>query len=58
MLHSKTMKNARKEAMEYGIDVTLTDANLELTPEQRIEQHQIALQMFEELKRAKKLKKL
>jgi hypothetical protein len=34
---------AWREAVEAGIDMTLVEHNLELTPEQRLAQHQCAL---------------
>lgn len=40
-----------REAEEYGIDLNLLFDNLSLSPEERIDQHQRALDIINELKR-------
>jgi hypothetical protein len=45
---------AIREAVEYGIDVSLLRANLALTPAQRLRRHQIALNTVEMLREAKR----
>ena len=40
---------AKIEAREYGIDLSLLDYNLTLTHDQRIEQHEAALELVREL---------
>jgi hypothetical protein len=43
---------AWRAAAEYGFDMSLVEDALRLTPEQRLEQHQRALDMILELKTA------
>ena len=43
---------AWRAAAEYGFDMSLVEDALRLTPEQRLEQHQRALDMILELKEA------
>ena len=43
---------AWRAAAEYGFDMSLVEDALRLTPEQRLEQHQRALDMMLELKEA------
>ncbi len=43
---------AWRAAMEYGFDMSLIEDALRMTPEQRLEQHQRALDMILELKEA------
>ena len=50
----KEKKKAIQDAIDYGIDLSLTDENLALTPEQRAIQHQGALDLLNELLRARK----
>ncbi len=45
------LTRAEQEAVDYGIDLNLLLLNLELTVQQRIEQHQRALDMVNELKK-------
>lgn len=40
------------EAIDYGIDLNLLELNLELSPQQRIEQHESALALVQELRKA------
>jgi hypothetical protein len=40
---------AWREACEYGFDMSLVEENLRLTPEERLDRHQIALDMILEL---------
>ena len=41
---------AWRAAVEYGFDMSLVEEALRMTPEQRLEQHQLALDMILELK--------
>ena len=43
---------AWRAAMEYGFDMSLVEDALRLTPEQRLEQHQHALDLILEVKEA------
>ena len=43
---------AWRAAMEYGFDMSLVEDALSMTPEQRLEQHQHALDMVLEVKEA------
>jgi len=43
---------AWRAAAEYGFDMSLVEDALRMTPEQRLEQHQRALDMILELKEA------
>lgn len=43
---------AWRAAMEYGFDMSLVEDALRLTPEQRLEQHQRALDLVLEVKEA------
>ncbi len=45
--------DAIREAVEYGIDLSLLRANLALTPAERLRRHQIALNTIETLQKAK-----
>ncbi len=47
------MPDAIREAVEYGIDISLLRANLALTPAERLRRHQIALNTVEMLRKAK-----
>lgn len=38
------------DATTYGIDLCLLEANLELTPQQRIERHEAAYELANELR--------
>jgi hypothetical protein len=42
-------------AMDYGVDVSMLADNLERSVTERIRRHQIALNMVEKLRKAKKL---
>ena len=44
-----------REAMEYGIDISMLRANLALSPTERLRRHQIALNTVEMLRKAKRL---
>jgi hypothetical protein len=46
--------DAIREAVEYGIDVSLLRANLALAPAERLRRHQIALNTVEMLREAKR----
>lgn len=50
------VKNPIQDAIKYGIDVTLLYEREELSPTERIENHQQILEFVEELKRAGKNK--
>lgn len=50
----KKEKSALERAQHYGIDTTLTSYNLSLTPEKRLIQHQNALDLLNQLIRAKR----
>lgn len=41
--------NALESARQAGIDLSLIEENLRLTPEQRVQQHQLALDMAQQL---------
>jgi hypothetical protein len=43
---------AWRAAVEYGFDMSLVEEALRLTPEQRLEQHQYALDMVLDVKEA------
>jgi hypothetical protein len=43
---------AWRAAVEYGFDMSLVEDAMQLTPEQRLEQHQRALDMILEVKEA------
>jgi len=43
---------ARQAALDYGIDLTITDYLLTLTPEQRLERHDEALELVMTLRQA------
>ena len=42
-------------AAEYGIDIPMLTANLARTPAERIRRHQIALETFKALRKAKRV---
>jgi hypothetical protein len=44
---------AWREAAEYGFDMSLIEDALEMTPEERLEQHQHALNMILEIEAAR-----
>jgi hypothetical protein len=45
--------DAVREAIEYGVDISLLRANLALTPAERLRRHQIALNTAETLREAR-----
>ncbi|MEN6425267.1 MAG: hypothetical protein ABFE13_07885 [Phycisphaerales bacterium] len=47
--------DAIREAVEYGIDISMLRANVALTPAERLRRHQIALNTAEMLRKAKRL---
>jgi hypothetical protein len=55
MHHSRDDEELRK-AIEFGIDITLLEENLRLTPMERLEGLVRMVEFSEELKRAKALK--
>jgi hypothetical protein len=48
------LADAIREAVEYGIDISLLRANLALTPGERLRRHQIALNTVEMLREAER----
>ncbi len=52
------LSTAEKEASEYGIDLEMLFYNLSLPTEQRIQQHQQALNSLTLLQNAKKLSRI
>lgn len=48
---SPPLTQAEKEAVDYGIDLNLLFLNLELTLEEKVKQHQRALDIINELKK-------
>ncbi len=42
-----------QDAQKYGIDVSLLEANLRLSPEERVERHQAAFELMKELEKAR-----
>lgn len=46
--------DAVREAMEYGIDISMLRANLALSPTERLRRHQIALDTVEMLQKARR----
>ncbi|MGK5086006.1 hypothetical protein WDW86_00465 [Bdellovibrionota bacterium FG-2] len=47
--------DAITDAIAYGIDVSLLDVNLDLSPQERIERHESALELVNELRKAGEL---
>jgi hypothetical protein len=45
--------DAVREAIEYGIDISMLRANLALTPTERLRRHQIALDRVRRLEKAR-----
>jgi len=45
--------DAVREAVEYGIDISLLRANLALSPAERMRRHQIALDRMRRLQKAR-----
>lgn len=43
---------ARRAALEYGIDLSITDYLLTLTPDERLERHDQALELVRALRQA------
>lgn len=52
---SKRRKDPIKAAADYGIDIPMLMANLKRSPAERIRRHQIALDMFNALRRSKRV---
>jgi hypothetical protein len=50
---SKRRKDPIKAAADYGIDIQMLADNLARTPAERIRRHQIALDLFNALRKAK-----
>lgn len=46
--------DAVSNALSYGIDVSLLESNLELSPQARLERHESALELVFELRKAGK----
>ena len=53
---SKPQKDPIRAAADYGIDISMLIANLARTPAERIRRHQIALETFRILRKAKLVK--
>ena len=53
-LKEEAPEDALARAIAYGIDISLLEANLRLTPRQRMEQHDDAVRFVMELQAAKK----
>jgi hypothetical protein len=51
----KPQKDPIRAAADYGIDIPMLIANLARTPAERIRRHQIALETFRALRRAKRV---
>jgi hypothetical protein len=49
-------KDPIRAAADYGIDIPMLMANLNRTPAERIRRHQIALETFRTLRKAKRVK--
>ncbi len=52
LMHSKKQSSAEDSAKSWGIDVSLLEANLQRTPEERLEVLQQALDTIFELRKA------
>ena len=52
---SKRQKDPIRAAADYGIDIPMLTANLNRTPAERIRRHQIALEAFKALRKAKRV---
>jgi hypothetical protein len=52
---SKRRKDPIRAAADYGIDIPMLIANLARTPAERIRRHQIALETFRALRKAKRV---
>lgn len=48
-------KDPIRAAAEYGIDIPMLTANLARTPAERIRRHQLALETFRALRKAKRV---
>ncbi|MBS4028903.1 MAG: hypothetical protein KGZ58_09715 [Ignavibacteriales bacterium] len=46
-------KSAIQRAIEYGIDITLIESNMRLTPTQRLEKLQGMMELIEEMKKVR-----
>ena len=51
----KSRKDPIHAAADYGIDIQMLIANLARTPVERIRRHQIALETFDALRKAKRV---
>jgi len=51
----KQRKDPIRAAADYGIDIPMLIANLARTPAERIRRHQIALETFRALRKAKRV---
>jgi hypothetical protein len=47
------LPDAVREAVEYGVDISLLRANLALSPAERMRRHQIALDRMRRLQKAR-----
>jgi len=55
ILPSRPRKDPIRAAADYGIDIPMLTANVNRTPAERIRRHQIALETFRALRRAKRV---
>jgi hypothetical protein len=53
ILRHRQRKDPIRAAADYGIDIPMLFANLARTPAERIRRHQIALETFRTLRKAK-----
>jgi hypothetical protein len=51
----KPRKDPLRAAADYGVDIPMLLANLARTPAERIKRHQIALGLFNALRKAKRV---
>jgi hypothetical protein len=52
---STEQKDPIQAAAEYGIDIAMLEANLARSPSERIRRHQIALETFNKLRKARRV---
>jgi hypothetical protein len=55
ILSPRPRKDPIQAAAEYGVDIPMLIANLARTPAERIRRHQIALETFRALRKAKRV---
>ena len=52
MIYTRRITYSQESAVNAGFDLTLIEENLRLKPEKRLQQHQLALDMLEQLQSA------